>query len=71
MQLTINMQLPHLTGPGPNIRLNVPIIQIIIFHLLFKKMLSDKMQMKHEYHHNTFWPTSAGFHENFLFRPDQ
>ena len=29
------------------------------------------MQMKHEYdqnvHISTFWPTSAGLHENFLF----
>ena len=61
--------------PGPNIPLNLPIIQIIILHLstpLFKwKLKKDKMQMIHEYDQNlhacTFWPTSAGSHENFLF----
>ena len=42
---------------------------------LFKRKLpiikkADEMQVKHEYDqnvHNTFWPTSAGLHENFLF----
>ena len=47
--------------PGPNIPLNLPIIQIIILHLstpLFKRKLpiilkkADKMQMKHEYDQN-------------------
>ena len=31
---------------------------------------ADKMQMKHKYDQqctSTFWPTSPGLHENFLF----
>ena len=63
------------TRPGPNIPLNLPIIQIIILHIytpLFKRKLpiihkkDDKMQMKHEYDQDvyTFWPT---IHEIFLF----
>ena len=52
-----------LTRPGPNIPLNLPIIQIIILYLstpLFERKVpiilkkADKMQMKHEYDQNVY-----------------
>ena len=53
------MQPPLIIGrPGPDIPLNLPIIQIIIPHLstpLFKRKLPiilKKMQMKHEHDQN-------------------
>ena len=63
---------------GPNISLNLPIIQIITLHLsipLFKRKLPIvlkkqliKMQMKHEYvRPECTYTTSTRLHENFLF----
>ena len=55
---TLHLNRVLIARPGPNMPLNLPIIQIIILHLstpLFKRKLpkkADKMQMKHEYDQN-------------------
>ena len=57
MCIMLNILIYNAVRPGPNIPLNLPIIEIIILHIstpLFKRKLpiilrQKLMQMKHEY----------------------
>ena len=65
----INSLASIVNRPGPNIPLNLPIIQIIILHLstpLFKRKKLTKCIIIMTRMYNVMY-ISAGWHENFLF----